>query len=157
LAIVWPALLFLAEAWLAPPAGAEAICVRAWAEESQRGGALPARIGEEVRLRFRHSLYRSHVEEQFRITEDGLRLVRLRYAERRLAEFYGHEAARREGRWWVVEASGPPVPSLTLRSSAGAGIVLSVGGRTLPLWQWAKPGEGVHLMIAQCEGSQDGR
>ena len=51
----------------------------------------PIVVGDPFHLSFRHSIYGTEVQEQFRITSGGFRADKLRYAELRLAEFYGHE------------------------------------------------------------------
>lgn len=148
--------LLLAVSFVAAPAGAEGMCLRV-----ETGGrpvaTMPAAVGDEVRLTFRHSLYGSQVEEHFRLTRDALRVVRLRYAERRLAEFYGHEAARREEGWWVVEGDGRELPILRLRVSPASRIQLSVGPESIPLWRLVEPAGLVHLAVASCEGRDDAR
>lgn len=114
-------------------------------------------LGDEVRLHFRHSLYGSQVEEHFRVAKDGFQSVRLRYAERRLVEFYGHEAARREEGWWVVEGDRRELSLLRLRVSPESGVELSVGSGRIPLWELVEPSGLVHLGVASCEGGDDAR
>jgi len=117
---------------------------------------MPLGVGDEARLAFRHSLYGSQVEEHFRVAPEGLELVRLRYAEARLAEFYGHESASSDGAWWVVAGDGRRFPSLVLRGSPESGISLSVGRRNLPLFTLMEPG-GVRVAPATCEGEGNAR
>ncbi|MGH7408278.1 MAG: DUF1850 domain-containing protein [Candidatus Methylomirabilales bacterium] len=118
---------------------------------------IPAAVGDEVHLHFRHSLYGSQVEEHFRVARDGFQSVRLRYAERRLVEFYGHEAARREEGWWVVEGDRRELSLLRLRVSPASGVELSVGSGRIPLWELVEPAGLVHLGVASCEGGDDAR
>ncbi|HEU5393952.1 MAG TPA: hypothetical protein VFV36_04040, partial [Candidatus Methylomirabilis sp.] len=103
-----------------------------------------------MRLAFRHSLYGSPVEEAFRVTAEGFRLVRVRYGEERLVEFYGHEGARREGDWWVVETGGPAPGGLALRVSPESRLRVTVGLRRVPLGERAEPGGRVRLAVAAC-------
>ncbi len=118
----------------------------------------PVEDGEEVRLTFRQSLWGSLVEEDFHITEDGFELVRLRYGELRLAEFYGHEAPRREGDWWVVEGNRRRLASLTLRASAESRLRVSIGSARIPLWRLAASGSPVRLSVAACgDGATTGK
>lgn len=149
-----PLLLALALAALAPLAADAGICLRV-----EAGGgpvaAFPVTEGEEVRLTFRHSLYGSPVEEVFRVAAEGFRLVRLRYGEERLVEFYGHEGARREGGWWVVETGGPARGTLVLRASPESQVRVTVGPRRVPLGEGAEPGGRVRLAVAAC--GEDGR
>lgn len=146
-------LLLLAMGFLTPPLPAEARCVRLEAE----GGAVAStrvEVGDEVRLRFQHSLWGSPVEEDFRIAGEGLELVRLRYGERRLVEFYGHEAARRDGDWWVVEGDRRHFRALTLRANRESRMQLFVGAEKIPLWTLSASGGPIRLTVIACA---DGR
>ncbi len=144
-----PLLLVLVLAALAPPVGDGEICLRV---EAGGGPAatIPVAVGEEVRLAFRHSVYGSLVEEAFHVTAEGFRLVRLRYGEERLVEFYGHEGARREGDWWVVETGGPARGTLVLRASPESRVRVTVGPRRIPLGEGVEPGRRVRLAVAAC-------
>lgn len=146
----------LAQLWLALPAGADPICLRV---EREKGPAIAVQVsvGKEAHLSFRHSIYGSQVEEQFRITRDGLEIVRLRYSEARLVEFYGHEAARLEEGWWVVEGDHRVVPALYLRVSPDSFARISSGFETIGLSRLVEPGALVRLTVASCEGMDDGR
>jgi hypothetical protein len=112
----------------------------------------PVAAGEVVRLRFRHSLWGSLVEEDFRVAADGFELVRLRYAEARLAEYYGHEAARREGDWWVIEGDGRRLRTLTLRGSRESELELLLGSERIALWDRGEPGRAIRLSVTACDG-----
>ena len=144
-----PFLLVLALAALPSPAADAQVCLRV---EAGGGSAatIPMAVGEELRLAFRHSLYGSRVEEAFRLTREGFRLVRLRYGEERLVEFYGHETARREGDWWVVEVERPPRAMLVLRASPESRIGVTVGAKPIALWEGAEPGGLVRLAVTGC-------
>jgi len=141
--------LLLAVSVLATPLPASALCLRLEGEPGQVGWRAVA-AGDEVHLRFRHSLWGSLVEEEFRVAADGFELVRLRYAEARLAEFYGHEAARREGGGWVVEPAPRLVPSLVLRVSRESGMQLVVGVRPVPLASLVESGGVIRLTVNGC-------
>lgn len=151
-----PLLLGLALAALAPLEADAGICLRV-----EAGGGpvatFPVADGEEVRLAFRHSLYGSPVEEAFRVTAEGFHLVRLRYGEERLVEFYGHEGARREGDWWIVETGGPPRGTLMLRVSPESRVRVTVGPRRIPLGEGREPGGRVRLTVAACGEAGHGR
>src|SRR3989338_598453 len=95
------AALILTIVLLANPAAAEFSCLKI-ERPLEQAITIPASVGEELRLSFRHSIYGSKVEEQFRITEDGLETTELRYSEARLVEFYGYDAARLDRGWWIV-------------------------------------------------------
>lgn len=143
--------LALAMGLLTVPPGAAGACLRLDGE-SGRGGRWPVEAGEEVRLRFRHSVYGSLVEEQFRVEAAGFRLVRLRYAERRLAEFYGRETVRSEGGAWVVEDGRRWFPSLLLRVSRESEMQLVIGERAIALRSLARPEGVLRLSVGGCEG-----
>jgi hypothetical protein len=112
-----------------------------------RRRAVPAVAGEVARLRFQHSVYGSAVEEEFVVGSDGLRLVRLRYGEERLAEFYGHEDARHDGAWWVVDAAPRLHASITVRVSAGSGMRLVTPSTAIDLMEWVRAGGAVRVSV----------
>lgn len=133
------------------PASAQTICLRA--ETARRIVAtLPTAFGEELSVGFRHSIYGSQVEERFQVIRYGLKPVSSRYAEQRLVEFYGHEAARYEAGWWVVRAEDLEIPTLHLRVSPESSMHLSLGYRTILLTEIVDPGELLHISVAQCNG-----
>jgi hypothetical protein len=103
--------------------------------------------GQRVRLRFSHSIYGSLVEESFAVVEGGFELVRLRYAEQRTAEYYGHEHARRDGRWWTVESPPRVLASIALRVSPESNMRLRMGTRTIRLDDLAERGGAVHMRV----------
>ena len=153
---MWRMGWLLAAGLLAAPGGAGAVCLRMEVGDAP-AATMPAAPGAEVRLSFRHSLYGSEVQEDFRLTRKGFQLVRLRYAERRLAEFYGHEAARLEGGWWVVENVGREVAMLTLRVTRDSRMQIGVGAHELRLWEVMEPGGLFRLAVTSCRGGEDGR
>ena len=101
-------------------AGAETLCLRVDGEE--RTATFAVAVGDRVALAFTHSIYGSEVEERLRIGAGGFQPLELRYAEQRLVEFYGHESARRENGWWVVDSSGAELAALDLRASQDASM-----------------------------------
>jgi hypothetical protein len=109
--------------------------------------AVPAVAGEVARLAFQHSVYGSAVEEEFVVESDGLRLVRVRYGEARLAEFYGHEHARRDGAWWVVDAVPRLHASISVRVSAGSGMRLVTPSTAIDLTEWVRAGDAVRVTV----------
>ncbi len=143
--------LLLAIGVLATPLPANSVCLRLEGDQGRMGWRTVA-AGEEVRLRFRHSLWGSLVEEGFRVVADGFELVWLRYAEARLAEYYGHEAARREGDWWVVAGDRRRLRTLTLRGSRESELEISVGSERIALWDQVERGDAIRLAVTACEG-----
>lgn len=112
--------------------------------------SLPVSPGQRVRFSFRHSLYGSRVEEQFEITRHGLRIEKLRYAESRLLEFYGHEAGRLENGSWVVEGNRRLLSTLDLRVSPESSWQMTLGLRTLLLWQMVETGGAARVAVSSC-------
>lgn len=144
-----PGTFLLAVGLLALPVSAQALCLRVEAKDWTV--TMPLGVDDEARLAFRHSIYGSQVEEHFRVTPEGLELVRLRYAEERLVEFYGHESARSENGWWVVDGDRRRFSSLVVRGSPESRISLSVGRRSVSLSRLMEAG-GVRVAPATCEG-----
>lgn len=92
--------------------------------------------GEAVRVGFRHSVYGSSVEEHFEVAEGGLRLVRLRYGEARLAEFYGHEHVVPADGHWIVDVPATLHATLPLRVSRDSAMRVATPSRVVPLTDW---------------------
>lgn len=118
--------------------------------------SIPAVRGSKARLSFHHSIYGSRVEEVFRLGADAFHLTELRYAERRLVEFYGYEGADYESGAWVVRPRPVAVPSLGLRTSSSAllSLVLDHGPKSVELV--IPPDSALHLTIAACKDAQNG-
>lgn len=127
------------------PSPPRALRVALWSERGLR--TVPAVQGEVVRLGFRHSVYGSAVQEEFLIEEGGLRLVRLRYEEARLAEFYGHEQVRREGGWWIVDADPCLHVSITVRVSVDGAMRLETRSKAIDLSECIDAGGSVRLSV----------
>ena len=89
--------------------------------------------GAELRVTFSHSIYGSEVQEEFRIIPTGFEPAKLRYAELRLVEFYGHESARREGSWWVVQQTGRAFPLLDFQVSRDSWVRIGFGNRAVTI------------------------
>jgi hypothetical protein len=139
---------------LAGPASAVELCVQLVRDE-QVYRSIPAGPGNELRLRFRHSIYGSEVEETFHIQSDGFQLAQLRYGEARLAEFYGHEDAKQDRGVWVVRPRPQLFRALDLRVSADGAMSLIVGAPSHRLNLFVQPGAAVRVMIATCK-TRDG-
>jgi hypothetical protein len=140
---------------LPPSVSATSLCV-----QIDKNGffwrSIPAILGGEARLNFRHSIYGSRVEEVFRLRPDGFHLSDLRYAERRLVEFYGYESADSENGMWVVRPRPAMIPSLSLRTSSDASLSLFLdqGKKSIQL---AMPADAaLHLTIAHCKDAHNG-
>ena len=109
-----------------------------------------------MHVSFNHSLYGSRVEEVFHLLPLGFQLAELRYGERRLVEFYGHESARYENRLWIVKPTPALFPSLNLRASADASMSLLFDERPDPVALVVPADSAVRLTIAACKDGRDG-
>jgi hypothetical protein len=139
---------------LGSTAAAKSICLTKHAE--QQAITYPIAVGSNLHLSFRHSIYGSQVEEQFQVTPGGFRAIKLRYAELRLVEFYGHESATKEGGWWVVYNPGRDFPSLDLRVSREASIHITFLDQTISV-QNDSPTDGrVSLWVSACPRDSNG-
>ncbi|MGH7834646.1 MAG: DUF1850 domain-containing protein [Candidatus Binatia bacterium] len=142
---VWLLLALL----LAPSAEAQPICLSLQAGKTVT--FLPVSVGSNLRLSFLHSIYGSTVEEQFRVTPKGFQTSKLRYADSRLVEFYGHESARREDGWWVVDRAYRDVPILDLRVSPASSIRIALNGRSILLDERLESAGHLRLALIQCK------
>jgi hypothetical protein len=112
--------------------------------------------GSAMRLSFQHSLYRSRVEEVFSILPSGFQLTELRYSERRLVEFYGHERATRDDTLWVVRPKSSLLTALNLHASSEASMSLLFDYPT-DLIRLAVPTDTtLRLTIVSCKDPRDG-
>jgi hypothetical protein len=119
---------------------------------SESGGqtVYPVAVGDQVTLSFAHSIYGSHIQEEFRVVQRGFESVKLRYAELRLVEFYGHESAKQETDWWVVDNPGRHIPALELRVSQAASMRITVGASDIVLRHSAAGGGRLRLTAGAC-------
>jgi hypothetical protein len=136
------------------PAGAKSVCLTKHAE--QQVVTYPMAAGSTLHLSFRHSIYGSDVEEQFQVTPGGFRAIKLRYAEPRLVEFYGHESATTEDGWWVVHNPGRVFPSLDLRVSREASIRINFLDQNISLTNDIAIDGRVRLSVRACPRDSNG-
>lgn len=148
----WLLLLILVPALLR----AEPICLEVGAGR-RHVASVPVTLGSEVRLSFRHSLYDSVVQEEFRVARDGLQITRIRYAEPRLVEFYGHELARYQSGSWVVIPERRHFVALDLRMSPDSSMQLSLGPRLISLGELAEGGTAVRVTVTSCSRDNNGQ
>jgi hypothetical protein len=116
---------------LAGPGRADTRCVTL--SESGRQIVYPVAVGDKFILTFAHSIYGSQIEEQFRVGRRGFESVQLRYSELRLVEFYGHESAKQDNGWWVVNNPGREIPALDLHVSHAALMRIALGAHRIAL------------------------
>ena len=116
---------------LGSPAAAQNVCLTL--DMDQQVVTYPVGIGDNLHLSFRHSIYDSQVEEQFQVVPGGFRAIKLRYAELRLVEFYGHESATNENGWWIVHNPGREFPTLDLRASRESSLRITFLDQTISL------------------------
>lgn len=132
--------------------GATRMCIRL---KTDTGGerSLPVKFNGHMRLSFRHSIYASQVDEVFSLRPGGFELSQLRYAERRLAEFYGHENARLEDGVWIVNPAPTLFSSLNLRGGADAAMSVHTGQHPDSQSYIIESDGSVRLTVASCERS----
>lgn len=139
---------------LGSPAAAQRVCLTLVTE--QQAVAYPIVVGDALRLSFRHSIYGSQVEEQFQIVPGGFRADKLRYAERRLVEFYGHESATHEDGWWIVHNPGHEFRTLNLRTSHESSIHITFLDQTISLRNDTAMDGRARLSVNACPGENHG-
>jgi hypothetical protein len=115
--------------------------------ELGRQTVYPVSVGDKITLSFAHSIYGSGIEEVFRVAQLGFESVKLRYAELRLVEYYGHEGATRDNDWWVVDNPGREIPVLELRVSESASMQIGIGAHDITL-RHGKDGNGAARLTA---------
>jgi hypothetical protein len=118
--------------------------------------SVPIRLGSTLRLSFRHSIYGNRVEEVFRLRADGFHLTKLRYAERRLVEFYGYEDAVSEDGMWIVRPRPAVIPSLSLRTSSDASLSLFLDYEKPSIQLDMPTDSALRLTIAHCKVARNG-
>ena len=139
---------------LGSPAAAQIVCLTL--DTEQQRVTYPIVVGDALHLNFRHSIYGSQVEEQLQVAPGGFRANKLRYAELRLVEFYGHESATNEGGWWIVHNPGREFPSLDLRVSRAASIRISFLDQTISLQNDTAIDGRVGLSVSACPRESHG-
>jgi hypothetical protein len=142
-------------ALLLPAIGnAQPLCVRVL-NDNRIERSVPVRFGSTLRLNFRHSIYRSQVEELFAVRQNGFELTQLRYGEARLVDFYGYENAKHENGLWVVTPTPALLPSLSLILSADASMSLHFDRQANSKRLVIQPGSALRLTVATCENGAD--
>jgi hypothetical protein len=135
-------------------AAAQKVCLIL--DTEQQRVTHPILVGDALHLSFRHSIYGSAVEEQFQITPGGFRANKLRYAELRLVEFYGHESATNQDGWWIVDNPGRKFPTLDLRVSREASIRITFLDQTISLRNDTAMDGRARLSVSACPGGNNG-
>jgi hypothetical protein len=135
-------------------AAAQRVCLIL--DTKQQRITYPVAVGDTLHLSFRHSIYGSQVEEQFQVASGGFRADKLRYAELRLVEFYGHESATKEEGWWIVYNPGRELPTLDLRPSVKSPIRITFLDQTISLRSDGAVEAGVRLSVSACRGENNG-
>jgi hypothetical protein len=139
---------------LGSPAAAQRVCLTL--DTEQRRVTYPIVVGDALHLSFRHSIYGSEVEEQFQVAPGGFRANKLRYAEQRLVEFYGHESATNEDGWWIVHNPGREFPSLHLRVSRESSLRITFLDQTISLRSDTAIDGRARLSVSACPGENNG-
>ena len=133
-------------------ANAQSACVRL---TNERGIArtVPIQLGDTLRLRFRHSIYGSQVEELFTLRPDGFALTQLRYSEARLVDFYGYESSTKQNDQWVVTPAPKLIPVLNLNLSADASMSIHFDRQANSNLRVIQPTGALRLTVASCQSS----
>ena len=139
---------------LGSPAAAQSVCLTL--DTEQQRATYTIVVGDAFHLSFRHSIYGSQVEEQFQVAPGGFRANKLRYAELRLVEFYGHESATNEDGWWVVHNPGREFPTLDLRVSRQASIRITFIDQKISFGNDTAIDGRVRLSVSACPGENNG-
>jgi len=139
---------------LGSPAPAQSVCLIL--DTEQRRATYPIVVGDALHLRFRHSIYGSHVEEHFHVARGGFQASKLRYAELRLVEFYGYESATHQDGWWVVHNPGRAFLTLDFRVSHEASIDIIFPGQTLSLRSDTAIAGRARLSVSACPRESHG-
>jgi hypothetical protein len=136
------------------PAATQIVCLTV--DMEQQRVTYPIVVGDALRLSFRHSIYGSQVEEQFQVAPGGFRANKLRYAEQRLVEFYGHESATNEDGWWIVHNPGREFPTLDLRVSREASLRITFLDQTISLRSDTAIDGRARLSVSACPRENNG-
>jgi hypothetical protein len=136
-------------------AKAHSVCVGLIAEAHNQRRLVVA-LGSTMRVRFRHSIYGSQVEEYFAVRQHGFELAELRYGEARLVEFYGYEQGRFENGNWLVKPAPLLFPRLDLRASQDAALSVDFDPpqKTQPIV--VRPNSTLRLSVERCASRADG-
>ena len=118
--------------------------------------SLEVTLGSTLRVRFRHSIYGSQVEEIFALRPDGFERVELRYGEARLVDFYGHEHGRFYNGAWVVKPAPTLLPRLDLRASHDAELSVDFKQLQNDHSIVVQPNSALRLTVEQCNSGADG-
>jgi hypothetical protein len=138
----------LAAIIFASPAKAGDTCLRF--EAGKRSLLYPVAAGSDFRLSFVHSIYGTEVQEQFWITSTGFQTAKLRYAELRTAEFYGHDGAKLEHGWWAVDNPGRHLPHLDIRASEESAFRIYFGAEKIRLGNNHITDGSVRIVVTSC-------
>ena len=139
---------------LGSAAAAQRVCLTL--DTEQQRATYPIVVGDALHLSFRHSIYGSQVEEQFQVAPGGFRANKLRYAELRLVEFYGHESATNEDGWWIVHNPGREFPTLDLRVSREAPIRITFTDQKISFGNDTVIDGRVRLSVSACPRESHG-
>jgi Domain of unknown function (DUF1850) len=132
----------------ASPVKTDYTCLRF--EAGKRWHLYPVAAGTDLRLSFVHSIYGTEVQEQLWITPTGFQTAKLRYAELRTAEFYGHDRAKLKQGWWVVENPGRHLPHLDIRASEESAFRISFGEQEIRLGNHHAMEGPVRILVTSC-------
>lgn len=134
---------------------AQSLCVRL-SDPSGISRDVAINLGDTLRVKFRHSIYGSRVEEIFSLRRDGFELIQLRYSEPRLLDFYGHENAKHENSSWIVTPAPTLIPALSISLSSDAAMALHFDRSANSELVTIQPTGTLRLTVASCQSSAHG-
>jgi len=134
---------------------AQSLCVRL-TEASGTERNIPVQLGNTLRLKFRHSIYGSEVEEVFTLQRNGFQLNQLRYSEARLVDFYGHDQAKHANGAWIVTPTPTLIPALIISLSNDATMSLQFDRSASSEPVTIQPTGALRLTVASCPSSAHG-
>ena len=132
---------------IAPP-----FCVRL-SDSSGISREVAINLGDTLRLKFRHSIYGSQVEEIFALRPGGFELTQLRYSEARLVDFYGYESAAKQNGLWVVTPAPTLIPALNVNLSSDAAMAVHIDRQSNSNPLTIQPTGALRLTVASCQSS----
>jgi len=141
--------------FLPADSGAQSLCIRL-TNASGVERSMPVAAGTILRLRFRHSIYGSPVEERFALQRDGFQLIQLRYGEARLVDFYGHEKAELEDGDWVINPTPRIFPSLHFNVSTDKSMALLFDHHDDYKPIMIRPTGALRLTVVSCKSGAHG-
>lgn len=119
--------------------------------EGKTIAALPAAAGDELVIRFIHSVQKTPVEEYLAVEDGGLVLKKTRYRSLGVGlPFLATEGSfKGEDGWFVFDNMNRKFPSLSLRPGVGTRLTAEFSGREYRLYELLPLGARVDISIGR--------